>query len=87
MADAESLVADLVADISEVVKAYWGPLAGEVGFSSGHIIIGVLEQVKQKILEEMGEELFKAILKEQPEVAGPQDDEQLYGKGGGFTPE
>ncbi len=24
---------------------------------------------------------------EQPEVAGPQDDEQMYGKGGGFTPE
>ena len=24
---------------------------------------------------------------EQPEIAGPQDDEQMYGKGGGFTPE
>ena len=65
MADAESLVADFVTDISEVVKAYWGPLAGEVGFSSGHIIIGVFEQVKQKVLEEMSEELFKAILKEE----------------------
>ena len=66
MADAESLVADFVTDISEVVKAYWGPLAGEVGFTSAHIIIGVLEQVKQKILEEMSEELFKAVLRESP---------------------
>ena len=87
MADAESLVADLVADISEVVKAYWGPLAGEVGFASAHIIIGVFEQCKQKVLEDLNEELFKAVLKEQSEVAGLQDDEQMYGKGGGFTPE
>ncbi len=87
MADAESLVADLVADLSEVVKKYWGPLAGEVGFASAHIIIGAFEQCKQKVLEDLNEELFKAILKEQPEVAGPQDDEQIYGKGGGFTPE
>jgi len=31
MADVESLVADFVTDISEVVKKYWSPLAGEVG--------------------------------------------------------
>lgn len=87
MADAESLVADLVTDLSEVVKKYWGPLAGEVGFASAHIIIGVFEQCKQKVLEDLNEELFKAVLKKRPEVAESQDDEQMYGKGGGFTPE
>ena len=68
MADVESLVADFVADISEVVKAYWGPLAEEVGFASAHIIIGVFEQVKQKVLEDLNEELLKAIIKEEEVV-------------------
>jgi len=65
MADVESLVADFVTDISEVVKKYWGPLAGEVGFASAHIIIGVFEQVKQKVLEDLSEELLKSVPKEE----------------------
>jgi hypothetical protein len=60
MGDPEGIITEFVADVSEAVKKHWGRLANEMGFVSGHAIIGALEQIQQKILYDMNEELLKA---------------------------
>ncbi|MBA7645482.1 hypothetical protein ES703_53240 [subsurface metagenome] len=61
MTDPEGIITEFVADVSEAVKKHWGPLANEMGFASGHALIGALEQVQQKILLDLNEELLKAV--------------------------
>ena len=40
MTDPEGIITEFVADVSEAVKKHWGPLANEMGFASGHALIG-----------------------------------------------
>lgn len=51
-----------MADLGILTKKYSELLTEEVGFVSGHIIIGLYEQAQQKILEELNELLFKSVL-------------------------
>lgn len=60
MSDIESLMAEFVGDLSEVIKVHWPKLAKEAGFTSAHMIMGALDQLKQKILEDLNEELIRA---------------------------
>ena len=56
----ETLIAEFIGDIALVIKKHWPLIAEKAGFASAHMIVGALEQMKQKILEDLNEELLKA---------------------------
>ena len=60
MSDIESVMAEFVGELSEVIKRYWPKLAIEAGFTSAYMIMGALDQCKQKVLEDLNEELIRA---------------------------
>lgn len=59
--DAELIVAEFMGDISKAVKKHWVRLDTACGIAGAHIIIGALEQAKQKVVRELDVMLEKIL--------------------------
>ncbi|KKM62894.1 hypothetical protein LCGC14_1517080 [marine sediment metagenome] len=67
----EAIVAEFMGDVSRAVKKHWVRLDAVCGFAGAHIIIGALEQAKQKVVRELDGMLEKVL---EEKYFGLEDD-------------